>query len=231
MAHQRACDKCGQSLPWDIGKTPGGDTQRPLKEPTYTKQGLLACGGTNRQNGERCKKRAGTGTDHLGYGLCDDHFGNTVNGEKNAARLQLHEHAEILGRAMWINPDAPPITDAGAQLQIQAGILVDATRRIQDEINAMGSVVETPTTGAPFIKPLVLYWKDLMKMQETVLTNMAKLGLEDRRVRLEEAQVTQLVGGIQRILAALVLTAEQQAVAHEVVPRELRVISGELGSE
>lgn len=58
-----------------------------------------------------------------------------------------------------------------------------------------------------------------------ILTDVNKLGLEERRVVLAERQGHQIANALRRIFDALDLTAEQQAKIPIVVPRELRRLS------
>lgn len=60
----------------------------------------------------------------------------------------------------------------------------------------------------------------------TVCSHALKAGVEERRVRLAEAQGEQVAGAIRAILADLGLTSDQQARVSEVVPRHLRLLAG-----
>lgn len=53
-----------------------------------------------------------------------------------------------------------------------------------------------------------------------------KAGIEERRVRLAEQQGQLLADVIRRILADLNLSAEQEAMVSDVVPRHLRAVAG-----
>ena len=72
-------------------------------------------------------------------------------------------------------------------------------------------------------------WLDLYDRERchlvAVCTAAIKAGVEERRVRLAEAQGGLVAGAIRAILADLGLTAEQARVS-EVLPRHLRLLAG-----
>lgn len=61
---------------------------------------------------------------------------------------------------------------------------------------------------------------------EKILANYVRLGIADRKVKLDEAQAVLLVGVIKNILARLDLSRDQKTLAGQVVPEELRAIEG-----
>ena len=69
-------------------------------------------------------------------------------------------------------------------------------------------------------------WLDLYHRERKHLLDLVKtaisVGIEERRVRLAEAQGSLMNDVIRRILARLSLTADQSALLPVVVPEELR---------
>jgi hypothetical protein len=59
----------------------------------------------------------------------------------------------------------------------------------------------------------------------SVCAQAIKAGIEERRIRLAESQGELVAHAIRAILADLGLSAEQQALVPEVVPRHLRLIA------
>jgi hypothetical protein len=57
-----------------------------------------------------------------------------------------------------------------------------------------------------------------------LLETQVRLGISERRVRIEEAQVLMMAAAIRNILKRLDLTPEQKVRATQVVPEELRAI-------
>jgi len=62
------------------------------------------------------------------------------------------------------------------------------------------------------------------------LDALVRNGFKERRTQLSEDQGSLIAGAIQQILARLMLTAEQQALAPTVVPQALRSLSTGEGS-
>jgi hypothetical protein len=57
-----------------------------------------------------------------------------------------------------------------------------------------------------------------------LLETQVRLGISERRVRIEEAQVLMMAEAIRNILKRLELTPQQKVIATQVVPEELRAI-------
>jgi len=64
-----------------------------------------------------------------------------------------------------------------------------------------------------------------------VLGEITRLGISERRARIQEAQAVLIVQAFQRVLDRLELSPQQKIVATQVVPQELRALSeAEAGS-
>ncbi|WP_286189399.1 hypothetical protein [Sanguibacter hominis] len=90
--------------------------------------------------------------------------------------------------------------------------------------SADGPIEETVETASTSV------WYDLYERERkhlvAVCTAALRAGVEERRVRLAEAQGEQVAAVIKAILGDLQLTAAQQERVGEVVPRRLRLLSG-----
>ena len=64
-----------------------------------TTRHTLRCGAQGR-TGTPCRKSAGWGTDHAGYGHCRLHGGASPNGRVFAAKLEAAAKAEHVARVM-----------------------------------------------------------------------------------------------------------------------------------
>jgi hypothetical protein len=97
------------------------------------------------------------------------------------------------------------------------------TRRVEKQATENPGT-DTTESAEPSI------WYELYAKERAHLVAVAsaaiKAGVEERRVRLAEQQGDLVAEVIRRILDALNLSAEQQALVPTVVPRELRVIAG-----
>jgi len=93
--------------------------------------------------------------------------------------------------------------------------------------SADGPIEETVETAATSV------WYDLYEKERkhlvVVCTAALRAGVEERRVRLAEAQGEQVAAVIKAILGDLQLTAAQQERVGEVVPRRLRLLASANG--
>jgi hypothetical protein len=64
---------------------------------------LPLCGAKTRSDGV-CKRPAGSGTDHIGFGTCRHHAGSTPSGRQAAARQQALEELHSVGELDDVDP-------------------------------------------------------------------------------------------------------------------------------
>lgn len=186
------------------------------------------CGARTRTGGT-CRKPAGAGTDHVGFGSCKLHAGSTPNGRKHAARVVAESLAVELDLAphdalMWCVRVAAGelafLTTKVAQLE-QTALLVEHVReRDSDD----GSFVERTSNAQLHV------WIRARQDAAERLAKFAKLaidaGVAERHVRVAEQYgelIAQLIDGI---LGDLDLTPKQLRLAADAVPRRLRLIEG-----
>lgn len=72
----------------------------------------------------------------------------------------------------------------------------------------------------------VAFFERMLEKTSKSLIDYQKLGLDERRVRIDELKVGLILGAMQRILDRLELSDEQKELAVEIVPEELRALSG-----
>lgn len=194
------------------------------------------CGAKTR-NGGTCKRRAGAGTEHLGYGRCANHTGSTPNGERSAAR---EAGREIASEMQLLSSTGVAIEPAEAllacvrmawaevqffNLQIDRLELSDATvRPRQQAMGGKDAVVEDLQQR----EQLHLWIVERQRAMDR-LARYSRLALDagvaERQVRIAEQLGAQLGGILQRILGALSLTPEQQQLVPTIVRRELVAIT------
>lgn len=188
------------------------------------------CGGTNRQ-GEPCGNTAGKGTDHPGTGNCKHHGGSTPAGRKHAQEQAARKAVETYGLPRDISP-----TDALLEeVRYSAGHVAwlrekvaeleanDLVWGVTEEVDrGSGEFAGVDTTRSASVN----MWLDLYFRERKHLLDLTKtaisVGIEERRVRLAEAQGALMNDVIRRILARLSLTADQSKLLPVVVPEELR---------
>jgi hypothetical protein len=72
----------------------------------------------------------------------------------------------------------------------------------------------------------VAFYERMLKSAGDQLIQYQKLGLDERRVRIDELKVSLILGAISRILERLELTPEQAEAARVIVPEELTALRG-----
>lgn len=193
------------------------------------------CGAQRAKGQGACQRPAGWGTDHPGAGTCKLHGGSTPN-HRAAARIELARRDVVtFGLPRDIGPAAALLEEvhrtAGhvSWLQIKVAELdeEDLVWGVVEEVDKQAAEFGgTDTTRAA--KPNV--WLTLYQQERKHLAAVAKAaidaGCNERLVRLAEEQGAVLASAIRAILADLSLTAEQQAMVRDVVPRHLRALSG-----
>lgn len=164
------------------------------------------CGAKSRQHGRPCKLTAGFGTDHLGFGHCKHHGGNTANGKIHANRIE----AIALGEARKVEPYVA-VQEA---LEDHAGAVEWWRQKLVDE--PAGEKRE-----AAFREFIV---------QVDRKAHVAKIaidaGVEERRVRIAEQLGSEIGDLFAAVFAQLKLTADQQKRAPAIVRAQLELLEG-----
>lgn len=153
-----------------------------------TKPAGYYCHGTSKQHGNPCAKRAGFGTDHVGYGLCKFHGGATKAGRAAAFELMASEGAATFG--------LPVETTAGDALQ----------QELERTVGYVGWLA-TVIAGSPETADIIpAYQARLMKERRHLTVVAAKCmetRLDERRVELMERDAVQLADRFRRFAIAL----------------------------
>lgn len=197
--------------------------------------GKPKCGARKRQGEGNCTRPAGWGTDHPGTGKCKLHGGCTQSNRIAAQEEQARQAVETYGLPRDISPTDALLEEvrytAGhvAWLReqvraLEAGELVWGLTE-----KAEKNATEFPGTDrTEAAKPNL--WLELYYRERKHLVDVTKAaisaGIEERKVRLAEAQGSLVAQVIRAILTDLGLTDEQQSRVSEVVPRHLRALAG-----
>ena len=215
----------------------GRARRRPKDGPGQGRWDGPVCGAKNRQGSGHCKRPAGWGTDHLGYGECSYHGGKTRAGRVKAAKLAGRIEAQVMGAPIDIDPYDALLWC----VRIAAGEVKYLSHRVH-EIEADAAVGPHVTTtrsrdddGRARIERVeraaeLHVW---IRARQDALDRLAKFskmavdaGIAERQVRLAEGYgnlLARLVGGI---LDDLALTKRQERLAPEIVHKHLTAIEG-----
>lgn len=185
--------------------------------PNGPGHGHPVCGAKKRQGEGTCQRPAGWGTDHLGYGPCRTHGGNTRN-HRTAA---LHQQAE---RAL-ADLHAPPVDNPLTELARITGQVVAWKDALAEKVNELTSI-RYSTEGGEQLRAEVALFERALDRCERFLTAMARLNIDERLARIEQQQVDLITYAVTAVLEELGLPTEQQVEARRGIARHLRVVSG-----
>jgi len=218
--------------------------EQAVHAPRQAHGTIKLCGATSKQTGEPCQNVAGKGTDHVGYGRCKFHGGNSPHGRR-FAYLQMAQ-ADAISLAAPIDID--PMNALLWCVRIAAGEVAYFTMQVSllSKTEIQGPVVSTKTrprkgeygmeehgdevTEIEQGHPALHIW---IKARQDAIDRLAKYskmasdaGVNERQVELAE-RYGELIGRVVgNILDALHLTPKQQKRAPEIVRRYLSDIEG-----
>jgi hypothetical protein len=188
-------------------------SKRSKKAERRIKAGVC---GANKRNGGVCQMAAGWGTPHPGIGACKLHGGAAPNHVKAAAKEELRR---LLGQEKEINPFEAIMWC----IRIRAGEVEWLTEKMADlEKEAW---VEETLVGKQFhlyARERQAAMGDLVRFSQIAIS----MGIAERYVRLAEVYGHTIAKLIEAVLSdpQLGLTAEQKAVAPQVIRRQLVAI-------
>lgn len=197
----------------------------------------MKCAGTSKQTGQPCGHQAGWGTDHLGFGLCKFHGGNSPGGKKQAAGQRAEALTRTYGDPVDVSPDQALLDEvryaAGhvawlrAQVQLlEAGELVWGVTEEADKQATEFGGTDTTRRAAPNV------WLDLYHRERRYLLDVSKAaisaGIEERLVRVAEANGAEIVSIINQVIVKLELSEDKLELAATVVPEVLRAMAQEM---
>jgi hypothetical protein len=202
------------------------------------RHGKPKCGAKKRQGEGNCTRPAGWGTDHPLTGQCKLHGGCMPANRRAAQEDQARQAVVTYGLRRDINA-----TDALLEeVQWTAGhvmYLREQVSQLSPDALTWGirETVDKQATEFPGTDSTeaaaVNVWLELYHRERKHLVDVCKaaisVGIEERYVRLAEAQGQVVVEVFRCILGRLDLTEAQQRLASVVVPEELRRAAGSLG--
>jgi hypothetical protein len=224
------------------------DTQGCQRNHCHRPRSTRQEGSTNEDGVQyACHAPAGRGTEHLGFGACSLHGGNTPTGVVRADR----ERTDIILNKYATLADVDPAEALLEMVQRHAAIvryLSVLISRIDEDDIVWGlseeitepAIVNTDNETLTFrvtekrkagTHPLIdLFHKESRLLREAA-RDAVNAGVAQRMVTIYETAGDAITEGFERVLESLDLTPEQRAKVPAAVVREMRMIRGEVESE
>jgi hypothetical protein len=224
----------GRDGPGEEAPSPVADRAGPpIHDTTSTRQRRL-CGARRRQQPGTCERPAGWGTPHAGTGRCKLHGGNSPQSIRGAQQRAAQTAAVAFG----LPRDVDALTALDEELKRTAGAVEWLTEfiRAQDPAALAWGVAEKVKRGsgefpgtdvklaaAPSV--WVQLWQGERKHLVDIGKTIVSLGLDERLVRMGEAQGAAVYAVLGRVSALVLeqlgMSDEQRALAVELLPRVL----------
>jgi hypothetical protein len=160
-----------------------------MDEPARRYEPERRCGARTRQGG-RCKRPAGAGTDHVGWGACKLHAGSTPSGRRGAHRARALAELPAFGSPIETSPE-----DALLDCVYAASGRVHWLRlKIEEEGAAGADPLDENGRLAALGRALREAERDRASFSKMALD----AGVEERRVRAAERQGAAIASAFER---------------------------------
>lgn len=133
-------------------------------------------------SGDLCKNPAGKGTDHLGYGTCYWHGGRTRNHRTHAREEAAEALVLRLGSSTGV-----PVHNPATELSRLAGEVVAWKNATAQLVADLEQPLIATFAGGIDVHPLVKLHERSLTAASRMLAEMAKLGIEERRIEIDQA--------------------------------------------
>lgn len=184
-----------------------------------TNRGGPKCGGKLHGRDGTCELPAGWGTEHKGYGRCRKHLGNSPNVARAAERERLeHEVRAELARLA-----VQPVDNPLLELQKLAGQVLAWKDALGHMVNELTSIRYQDEHGGEQLRSEVTLFERAMDRCERVLVAMARLNIDERLVKISEAQARVINEVLRAALSEIGLDGATQDAVRPVIARHLRL--------
>lgn len=177
--------------------------------------GMQLCGakrsGRSSSGPGRCRHLAGWGTDHVGFGKCRLHGGNTKTHRISAVRREVEQRMANYGEPIDVDP---------------ATALLSEVARTAGHVQWLGEQVRDRADVATHEGRVLT---ELYRREREHLVRVSKAtldaGIAEREVRIAEAQGRVLAEVVVAVLRDLNLSNAQTVIARRLVGQHLRAIT------
>lgn len=152
------------------------------------------CSARSKQTGEQCKQRPVQGGT-----VCRFHGGSAPQVKAAAEQRDLEQKADAEVRKLWVGLDqATPVKDPVASLERMAGALESAVDMVGAKVNDLGNLAGG--TGLTQLRGEVVLLERLLGQLRQALDAMARLGIAERHVELEQERAQLVTAGVLAVL-------------------------------
>lgn len=166
---------------------------------------------------KRTKKPCGN-SPMKGSPVCRMHGGATKQARAKAGERIVEDRAMKALAQLDVAPVADPLT-ALAEL---AGQAVAFKNAIAEKVNNLRTIRYTDSKGSEQLRSELAVFERALDRCERFVTSMVKLGLDERLVRIEEAQADLVLTAIEAALDAVEVPADRRSDAKRAAIRILR---------
>lgn len=176
------------------------------------------CAATAKAHGGRCKNRA-----MPGLAVCRFHGGFTANARAKSA---CAEAESAIRRSRFMSSDIASCEQPMDALAALAGEVLAWRDVMRDQLNTLAELSVTDAVGVQRAAAVVELYERSLDRAERTLVNIGRLRLDERLVRLSEAQAELVVKALRAALSerALGLDEHAQEVALLSAGRHLRAL-------
>lgn len=202
--------------------------KRNRRSPTPWPVPMLAdpmdtrCTATARQTGERCRNRPVPGAL-----VCRFHGGKAPQVRRAAARRLVEGEARtLLQRLGQPSPLGNPVEELlalGAEVRAWQAVL-------REKVAVLDRLDHTDKTGAERARALVDLYGQSLDRSHRVLSDLVRLGLEDRLVRMTEAEAAMMFTVFMSAMSRAGLPGQYHDPLREAMASELRAVAAGGGS-
>ncbi|MCT1761270.1 hypothetical protein M3A95_06835 [Micrococcus luteus] len=161
----------------------------------------------------------------LGGEVCPSHGGRAPQVKAAAERRHAAQALEADARAVLAFEAVEPIADPVLALAELAAEVKATVRALGQRVNALQDPRYVSPLGTEQTRAELTLLGQYQDRLARMLTTLGQLGLDERRVKITEAQAAVLVQVLDRLFAFLALPAERDAEARAEVGRLIREVA------
>lgn len=178
------------------------------------------CAATSKRTGSRCKR-----SPVVGGTVCTIHGGAAPQVKAAAERRQLAQALEADARAVLAYEAVEPIADPVLALAELAAEVRATVRALGQRVNALQDPRYVSPLGTEQTRAELTLLGQYQDRLARMLTALGQFDLDERRVRLTEAQVAGVAHVMDRLLMFLALPPQRDAEARAEVGRLFRELA------